>query len=399
MKTPSLDLDSHAYHSDLEQHMKNLLIILYITALAFMALYVPQPLLPLLSEELHVSAAQVSLLVSVTLLPLSFAPILYGFILESVPSKAMLKVTILWLALSELAFLAFPYFWILVLIRFMQGLLLPAIFTALVTYLSMTTPRASIQRVLSFYISATIFGGFLGRFLAGIMATYFHWQFVFLIIMLGLIWGYRLLYLLESDSRLQFARPTPQNIIQALRNPIYHKIYLIIFLIFFCFASILNTLPFRLTELQQHTSELTIAIMYVGYLIGIIVVLNSGRINQWCIRESNSVFMGAILFLFALLLFNVPGVIFMFFNMFLLCAGMFLVHSVLAGYLNHLAVQDKGIVNGLYIALYYAGGAAGSFFPGLIYRSFGWHVYLLVLCCLVSAALVVIKFLQRAELK
>jgi YNFM family putative membrane transporter len=215
--------------------------------------------------------------------------------------------------------------------------------------------------------------------------------------MLGLLWGYRLLFLLESDSRLQFARPTTQNILSALRNPIYNKIYLTIFLIFFCFASILNTLPFRLTELQQHTSELTIAVMYAGYLIGIIVVLNSGRINRWCRGESNSVLLGAILFLAALLLFNVSNVIFMFFNMFLLCAGMFLVHSVLAGYLNHLAVHDKGIVNGLYIALYYAGGASGSFFPGLIYRNFGWHIYLILLCGLVCIAMITVQFLPRAE--
>jgi len=373
--------------------MKNLLIILYITALGFMALYVPQPLLPLLSEELHVNITQISLLISVTLFPLSLAPILYGFILESMPSKAMLKTAILWLALSELAFLWLTDFWLLVGIRFLQGLLLPAIFTALVTYLSMTTPAASIQRILSFYIAATIFGGFLGRFLAGMMATYFHWQFAFLIIVLGLLYGYRLLYLLDSDSRLHFVRPTRQNILNALRNPIYNKIYLIIFLIFFCFASILNSLPFRITELQHHSSELTIAIMYAGYLIGIVVVLNSGRINRWCQSESRTVFLGATIFLSALLLFHVPSVIFMFFNMFLLCAGMFLVHGVLAGYLNQLATHDKGIVNGLYIALYYAGGSSGSYIPAFIYRSFGWNLYLLFLCCLVLIAMSLVKFL------
>lgn len=375
---------------------KNLLIILYITALAFMALYVPQPLLPLLSQELHVSIAQVSLLISVTLFPLSFAPIVYGFILESMPSKAMLKTTVLWLALSELAFLWITNFWILVAIRFLQGLLLPAIFTSLVTYLSMTTPAHAIQRVLAFYIAATIAGGFLGRFLAGIMATYSHWQFIFLIIMLGLLWGYRLLFLLENDSRLQFVRPTRQNILAALRNPIYNKIYLIIFLIFFCFASILNALPFRLMELQQHTSELTIAIMYAGYLIGVVVVLNSRQISRWCMGEYNAVFLGASLFLGALLLFNIPNVIVIFFNMFLLCAGMFLVHSILAGYLNHLAKQDKGIVNGLYIALYYAGGASGSYFPAFIYRNFGWNIYLVGLCGLVIVAMITIKLLRSA---
>ena len=373
--------------------MKNLLIILYITALGFMALYAPQPLLPLLSEELHVNITQISLLISVTLFPLSLAPILYGFILESVPSKAMLKTAILWLALSELGFLWLTDFWLLVGIRFWQGLLLPAIFTALVTYLSMTTPAASMPRILSFYIATTIFGGFLGRFLAGMMATYSHWQFVFLIIMLGLLYGYRLLSLLDSDSRLHFVRPTRQNILNALRNPIYNKIYLIIFLIFFCFASILNSLPFRMTELQHHTSELTIAIMYAGYLIGIVVVLNGVRINRWCKGENNTVFLGATVFLSALLLFNVPSVIIMFFNMFLLCAGMFLVHGVLAGYLNQLATHDKGIVNGMYIALYYAGGSLGSYLPAFIYRNFGWNVYLLFLCCLVLIAMSMVKFL------
>lgn len=375
--------------------INNLLIILYITALAFMALYVPQPLLPLLSQELHVSTAQVSLLISITLFPLSFAPILYGFILESMPSKSMLKITVLGLALSELAFLWVTDFWVLVAVRFLQGLLLPAIFTALVTYLSMTTPPASIQRVLGFYIATTIGGGFLGRFLAGMMATYAHWQFVFVIIILGLLWGYRLLFLLENDSRLQFVRPTRQNILNALRNPLYNKIYLIIFLIFFCFASLLNALPFRLTELQHHTSELTIAIMYSGYLIGIVVVLNGGRINRWCRGERNTVFLGTMGFLGALLLFTVPSVIVIFFNMFLLCAGMFLVHSVLAGYLNHVARQDKGIVNGLYIALYYAGGALGSYIPAFIYRSFGWHLYLLFLCSLVLIAMATVKLLQN----
>ncbi|MEZ5672713.1 MAG: hypothetical protein R3E08_10155 [Thiotrichaceae bacterium] len=41
----------------------------------------------------------------------------------------------------------------------------------------------------------------------------------------------------------------------------------------------MNSLPFRLMELQHHTSELTIAMMYAGYLIGVAVVLNSRRIN------------------------------------------------------------------------------------------------------------------------
>src|SRR5690606_6997113 len=51
---------------------------------SFTVLYAPQPLLPLLAAELGVGCPAASLLITVTLLPLSIAPVAYGFMLESV---------------------------------------------------------------------------------------------------------------------------------------------------------------------------------------------------------------------------------------------------------------------------------------------------------------------------
>ena len=61
---------------------------------------------------------------------------------------------------------------------------------------------------------------------------------------------------------------------------------------------------------------------------------------------------------------------------FLMCAGFFLVHSLLSAFLNHRARESKGLVNGLYIAAYYSGGALGSWLPGFLYRSNGWDAYM-----------------------
>jgi YNFM family putative membrane transporter len=83
--------------------------------------------------------------------------------------------------------------------------------------------------------------------------------------------------------------------------------------------------------------------------------------------------------------------------MFLFCGGMFLVHSVLSSHLNHLAQHNKGLINGLYIACYYAGGTFGSYIPNYLYRLGGWDLYLLFLLCLVALALWIVFGLLKLE--
>jgi YNFM family putative membrane transporter len=66
-------------------------------------------------------------------------------------------------------------------------------------------------------------------------------------------------------------------------------------------------------------------------------------------------------------------------------AGMFTLHSVLSAFLNHLETERKGLVNGLYVSAYYAGGALGSYFPGFLYQKIGWTAFILLLLLLLGA--------------
>ena len=68
--------------------------------------------------------------------------------------------------------------------------------------------------------------------------------------------------------------------------------------------------------------------------------------------------------------------------MFVFAAGMFALHSVLSGYMNHLS-ERKGLISGLYISAYYTGGALGSFLPGLFYHSTGWSGFVVLLMAMV----------------
>jgi YNFM family putative membrane transporter len=65
-------------------------------------------------------------------------------------------------------------------------------------------------------------------------------------------------------------------------------------------------------------------------------------------------------------------------TMFFLAAGFFLIHALLSGLANHLAREHKGVVNGIYVSIYYFSGALGSWLPGYLYEAIEWQGMILV---------------------
>jgi MFS transporter, YNFM family, putative membrane transport protein len=365
----------------------NRLIIFYTTVFAFAALYTPQPLLPVLKTEFSVSQSTASLLITVTLLPLGFAPIIFGLLLQSFSARKLMLIGVSAVMASELAIFFSNSFPFILFVRFLQGLCIPAIFTSLMTYLSATSEAGSVQRVLSLYIAATIFGGFFGRLLSGFVSTYFGWRYSFLTIFFALLVSLLLLLRLKADPKAAFYRIRLGTVTDVMRISGFLRVYLIIFCSFFVFASLLNFIPFRLTEIGRRLSEFRISTIYTGYLMGCVAAFLSIRIIGLLGGAVRAIRAGLSLYLLASLLFVTRSTTLVFFNMFVFCSGMFLVHSVCPGFINRHARDKKGVVNGLYISFYYAGGTLGSYLPGAIYKNFGWTVYVYFLAAILALAL------------
>ncbi len=363
-------------------------IILFTTVLTLSALYAPQPLLPVIMKEFAVTRTTAAFLTTVSFLPLSIAPLFYGYVLESVSPRRMLRCTVFLLAISEVLFFWGPTFSSLVAVRLFQGLLVPAILTALMTYVSLVSEKGTVQRAMAIYIAATILGGFLGRAFSGWVASAFGWRYSFLVLAASLLLAFFLLGRLAGETRLNLSKPRPERILEVLRQPGFLRLYLATFGFFLVFAAIMNFIPFRLTEISDQATEFRIGMMYSGYLMGIVASLNAVRLARWFRGEMPALRIGMILYSLALAAMMVPAVAVLFAVMFLFCGGMFLVHATASGLLNRCAGPNKGIVNGLYVSFYYAGGAVGSYVPGPVYRSLGWNGVILGL--LVVAALVLV---------
>ena len=351
---------------------RNLLVALVATVISFSTLYVPQPMLPLLAQTFEVSAGRAGLLMTLAMLPLAIAPVVYGYFLQAIPARLMLMVALVLLALDQVAVLLVTEFWQLAVLRLLQGMLLPAIFTALMTYCASMVRPSEVRRAMGFYIGATIIGGFCGRLVGGWFASRFDWQVAFVVIGAAQLLPLILLLRVESDADINFARLDTRSVARVLGRADYRYMFLALAAVFFVFSGILNLAPFHLRDLNPDITPWLISLLYLGYLVGAPVSFFSDRLGRRLGSEGRGLYLGLGVHGFGLVMLLFVAFHGLIAMMFLLAAGFFLMHALLSGLANQRAEEHKGVVNGLYVSVYYFSGALGSWLPGYLYEALHW---------------------------
>lgn len=358
---------------------RNSFIVIYCAVVGFVVFYQTQPLLPLLATHWGRPAADTALLTTVTMLPLAIGPLVYGYVLEHVSTRSMLGIAFGVLTVVQLALCFAPDYPLFLALRALQGLMLPAIFTALMTYSSAAGGQHRTRRNITVYIAATITGGFSGRVFTGLLTDLFDWQTAFAVWTLAAAIATWLTTRLDSDPRVRLGRVHLAEIRDLARRPVYAEGLGSAFLLFFVFAAMLNFLPFHMRDNDPGISQSAVALVYTGYLVGVAVSLGSLRLVRLLGGERRTLVAGSLVYLAGTALFALPGNLPTYASMLVFAAGMFTLHSVLSAFLNHLETERKGLVNGLYVSAYYTGGALGSYLPGFVYLGYGWPAFIGVL--------------------
>ena len=368
-----------------------------VTILTYCSLYGAQPIQPLLAGQFQLSPLQAILFTTLMMAPLGIAPLLYGYLLESHSVKVMLRLALAVLGVLELFFAMAGDYLTLLALRGLQGLMIPAILTSILTYISYSSPRERVGGNIAVYIAATIVGGFLGRFLCGVCTDLFGWRVFFFTLGILLLLCCLLLRGMARDVKLQYQRPKAGDIVALLAKPTFIRAYAAIFCLFFVFVGVMNFLPFELKRLDPGFRESGIGLLYLGYGMGIVVSLNSRRIVRLCGGETRAIVLGITVFALGTLCFLAEHYLLMFASMFVFCAGMFTAHALLSGLVNTMARANKGIANGLYMCFYYTGGTLGSFLPGAVYHRYGWAGFLGQLLLLIAVAFLLVRRLDAAS--
>ncbi|MCB1786545.1 MAG: MFS transporter [Chromatiaceae bacterium] len=373
---------------------RNLAIVVYCTIVGFAVLYATQPLLPLLATQWGRPIGDTALLTTATMVPLALGPLLYGYVLEHVSTKHMLTAGFTVLSIAQFAISLGPDYPLFFVLRTLEGMMLPAIFTALMTYSSAAGGQHKTRRNITVYIAATIAGGYSGRVLSGLLTDLIDWQAAFLFWACAALLATWLTTRLDSDPRLRLGKVRLAEIRDLARRPVYAEALASAFLLFFVFAAMLNFLPFHMRDNDPTISQSAIALVYTGYMVGIVIALSSLRLIRLFGGERRTLVAGSLVYIAGTAAFGLPGNGFAYLSMLVFAAGMFTLHSVLSAFLNHLETERKGLVNGLYVSAYYAGGALGSYLPGFIYQRVGWPAFigtLLVLLLILTGLSVMLR--------
>jgi len=368
---------------------KALIIIIYNIIVVLSVMYATQPLQPLLAKEFSITMTQSSLFTAVVMFWLGIAPIIYGYILESMSSKKMLIVASVILFITNLILGFSNSFEMFLLARCVEGLVVPAILTSSMTILA-NIDRKNIQFNMSIYVASTVLGGLIGRVMSGFIATEFGWRSVFFSLSFALLISLYFIIRLKLNINSKLTKATFHDVMNILKDKRFVIIYIMMFTVFFVFAGLLNLMPFRMKELIGDVSESTIGLLYLGYGSGIVVALLSRKLVKFFGNEIKTILIGGVFYTVMILFFRSENLYVIFTMMFLLCIGMFTVHSISTGMANSMKEEQKGLTSGMYLTFYYIGGATGSIVPSMIYSKYGWESVITVFVSLLTTIFILL---------
>lgn len=367
----------------------NLFILFTIILTAILSigtLYATQPLQPLFVEIFSANIAQITLFTSILLFSLAISPIFYGYLLEKFDTKKILSIALFILGFLSIILCFCENYYSFLAIRICEAVIVPATLTGAITTLT-RMGADNIQKYVSIYVAATVFGGVLSRIGSGLLATFFSWQMVFATLGGSCILCGLFALKLPSSAKFTNAKITINAISDLLKDRRFILLYFGAFSICFCFQCALNFMPFEIKILEPQITSAKIGFLYSGYIIGIITALLAGRIKIFLGGDLNSIIFGFTIFAFAPLIMWKASFWTMFIAVFIICIGMFIAHSVLSSFVNSLNPSKKGITNGMYLALYYLGGTIGTTLPSYLYSFGGWYFlcgFVAIYCVLTS---------------
>jgi predicted MFS family arabinose efflux permease len=341
---------------------------------AFLTLFAPQPLLPMLAKAFHASAGTIGFVVTVSTIAVALAAPFTGIVADRfgrknviVPAAFLLAIpTILAGASGSLAQLLFWRFW--------QGVFTPGIFAVTIAYITEEWEQGA-GAAMSAYVAGTVLGGFSGRMVAALAAAQFSWRWAFVVLgALNAMGGVAIWLWLPQGRRAARRRrraSSARSMLQHIRNPRLLATYAVGFCVLFTLLATFNYINFYLAAPPFRLGTAALGLLFSVYLVGAFVTPFAGRlIDRVGHRFTLALaFGGGIAGICLTLLPSLPAVIL---GLAMCCTGVFIGHSSASSYIGTVAREARASAVGLYVMCYYTGGSVGSALSGHFWNRGGW---------------------------
>lgn len=353
------------------------LAFFFIGFATFALLYSVQPLLPLFADHFDVSAAESSLVLSLTSGFLAASVFMAAAVSERFGRRMVMFVALGLAASLHLMAAAAPDWSTLLVLRSIEGLAIGGVPAVAMTYLAEEIEPSGLGAAIGLYIAGSGLGGMVGRLAAGLMADAWSWRTA-----LGIVagWGFLcaalFIALVPRSRNFQPRAGLPLSYhLDAwaghLRNPALRSLFVVGLVSLGGFVTLYNYAAFRLTAPPYSLSQSQLGLLFSVYIFGMGASwvggffadrLGRARVLPACLALAAS---GVALTLSSSLVVIVFGVI-------LTTIGFFAGHSVASSWVGPQAKGHKGHAASLYTLCYYVGASLAGTAGGWFWAHSGW---------------------------
>lgn len=365
----------------------------------FLHLYGPQALLPELARDFGVGAAQISTMITASTLAIALTAPFTGAAADVLGRKRLITAAMFAVAAPVLMETVATDPGTLIFWRFIEGLLLPPIFTVVLAYIGDEWPPAEVAGVAGLYVSGSSLGGFSGRLIPGIVGDLVGWRYAFLTIAaIGFAGAVLVARKLPREKRFVRSEGFLASVTQMLRH--LRNLQLLAtcavgFGVLFNFIAIFTYVSFHLAAPPYNFTPSLLGALFFTYLAGTAVTPWTGRVVM---RHGRRTLMIGVIFVWlaglALLLAPPAPVIMLGLA---LCAGCgMLCQATSTGYVTASVNEGRSSAIGLYVSSFYIGGSVGGVAAGALWRAAGWWAVVALSAAVVGVMGMIVIFVWSA---
>ncbi|MXR32466.1 MFS transporter [Pseudomonas sp. PICF6] len=362
----------------------------------FALLYCVQPMMPLLSEEFSINAAQSSLILSVATGLLAVGLLITGPISDRIGRKSVMVAALFAAALCTIASAMMPTWQGVLVLRALVGLSLSGVAAVAMTYLGEEIHPKHIGLAMGLYIAGNAIGGMSGRLIAGVLIDFVSWHAAMLVVGgLALIAAAVFWRILPESRNFRPRSLHPRSLLDGFtmhfRDAGLPLLFLEAFVLMGAFVTLFNYIGYRLLAGPYHLDQAFVGLLSVVYLSGI---YSSAKVGALADKHGRRKMLWATiaLMLAGLALTMTTPLWLVILGMLVFTFGFFGAHSVASSWIGRRATKAKGQASSLYLFSYYAGSSVAGTAGGLAWHLGGWNgVSLFIGGLLVVALLVAVK--------